>query len=89
MIISALLGLIKSILYELVLFSIGKILSNSRQLRRYLGLVKEGEQGKDYKLTAIWVENIGKLLIIIAILGILFSILTTSEVLYNSGLIRK
>lgn len=88
MIISALLGLIKSILYDLVLLSIGKILSNSRQLRRYLGLVKEDEQEKDFKLTAIWVENIGKLLMIIAILGILFSILTTSEVLYNSGLIR-
>lgn len=85
MIISALLGLIKSILYDLVLLSIGKILSNSRQLRRYLGLVKEGEQEKDFKLTAIWVENIGKLLIIIAILGILFSILTTSEVLYESS----
>lgn len=81
MILTALVGLIQSILYEVVIFYLGKILSDPRQLRNYLGMKSLEEQETDFKWTAHWIEKIGRLLMIIAVTSVVFSIITTITVL--------
>ena len=81
MIITALLGFFQSVLYATILFYIGKIFSNSRQLRNYLGLAKENEDENDFIQTSYWVENIGRVLKIVALLSMFISLVTTIMVL--------
>ncbi len=81
MIITALLGFFQSVLYATLLFYIGNIFSNSRQFRNYLGLAKEGEDENDFSTTSYWVENIGRILKIIALLSMFISLVTTIMVL--------
>jgi membrane protein DedA with SNARE-associated domain len=81
MILTALVGLIQSILYDVVLFYLGKILSDSRQLRNYLGMKSLEEQETDFKWTSHWIEKIGRLLMIIAVISAIVSIITTITVL--------
>lgn len=81
MIITALLGFFQSVLYATLLFYIGNIFSNSRQLRNYLGLAKDGEDENDFSNTSYWIENIGRILKIIALLSMFISLVTTIMVL--------
>ncbi len=81
MIITALLGFFQSVLYATLLFYIGNIFSNSRQLRYYLGLSKDGEDENDFSNTSYWIENIGRILKIIALLSMFISLVTTIMVL--------
>ena len=73
----ALINLIQSLLYYVILFFLGMILSNSEQLRNYLGLKSKDEQKGDYNKTSYWIENIGKVVMLIAVIGTLVSIITT------------
>lgn len=81
MIITALLGFFQSVLYATLLFYIGNIFSNSQQLRNYLGLSKDGEDENDFSNTSYWIENIGRILKIIALLSMFISLVTTIMVL--------
>lgn len=81
MILAALFGLFESLLYDVVLLFIGKILSNSNQLRAYLGLKSEGEHANEFSETSHWVENIGKTICIIAVVSGIVSIITTIIIL--------
>lgn len=81
MILTAIIGLIQSILYDVVLFYTGKILSDSKQLRNYLGLKSPDEHENDFTQTSYWVEKIGKLVMIIAVVSAIVSVITTIIVL--------
>lgn len=59
MMLAAIVTLIQSLLYDLVLFYVGKILSNSTSLRRFLGFQYAGEKKGDYINTSHWLEKIG------------------------------
>ena len=83
MILSALFGLAQSLLYCLVLYCFGKILSNSEQLRRFLGLASEENKEDDYIETKYWVEKIGGLIQIIAIVSAIGAIITTLTILVS------
>jgi len=84
MILAATISLVQSILYYLVLYYLGKVLSDSNQLRNFLGMRVPYEQPSDVNWTSYWVEKTGRLLMLIAILGILFSIVTTFTVFSTS-----
>lgn len=79
--ITAIVALVQSVLYDVVLFYVEKILSDARQLRNYLGLNSEKDSEDNYYKTIFWLELIGKLLKIIAIVSICISTLTTFSVL--------
>jgi membrane protein DedA with SNARE-associated domain len=81
MILTALVGLFQSLLYDLILFYVGKILSNSYQLRRYLGLNTEDEKEYKFNLTSLWVEKIGKLVMIMAIFSAIYSVFITVTIM--------
>lgn len=81
MILTALVGLLQSIFYDVVLFYLGKILSDSRQLRNYLGIKSPDEQETDFNWTADWIEKIGRLLMNIAVISAIVSIITTVTLL--------
>lgn len=83
MILAALGGLLQSLLYSLVLYYLGNILVDSKQLRSYLGLKNQDEQEEDFSKTSYWVENIGKVVMAIAIVSAIVSIITTATVLYR------
>lgn len=51
MILAALGGLLQSLLYSLVLYYLGNILVDSKQLRSYLGLKNQDEQEEDFSKT--------------------------------------
>lgn len=77
MILSAILSLFQAILYDLILFYVGKILSNSQQLRAFLGLKSKDTESYNFSDTSFWVEKIGSIVMLIAIIGIVISIVTT------------
>jgi hypothetical protein len=78
MILTAILGLIQSLLYYTVLFFLGKILSHPEQLRSFLGLNSQDEQAKTPNLTSNLIGKLGRLVMIIAIISMLTSIVTTA-----------
>ncbi len=77
MILSAIISLFQAILYDLILFYVGKILTNSQQLRAFLGLKSKDNEPYNFSDTSYWVEKIGNLVMLIAIIGIVISIVTT------------
>lgn len=81
--ISALIAFAQSVLYDVILYFFGKILSDARQLRNYLGLGSHSDDESKYYKTIVWIEVIGKLLKIIAIVSICVSLLTTLQVLVS------
>jgi|GEM_PF-1930834 len=70
-------SLFLSILYSSVIFYLGKILSNSDQLRSFLGLTSENENKTFHAETASLIEATGKLLMLIAIVSAVVSLITT------------
>lgn len=81
MILITLVNFILALLYNVVLFFVGIILTDAKQLRNYLGLKSPDEQVNDYSKTAYWIENIGKVLMIIAVGGALILLVSTTMVL--------
>ena len=77
MILSALLALVVSLLESLLLYCVGKILSNSAQLRRYLGLETVENNEYSFNETSHWVERAGQVVILIAMIDAISSIVTT------------
>lgn len=82
--LTALIGLAESILYYIILYYIGKILSDSHQLRSFFNLNSQGEQSGHFINTSSSVEKIGNCIIVIAAIGIIYSIITTLVLLSNS-----
>lgn len=81
--LTALIGLIESILYYVILYYIGKILSDSQQLRSFFNLNSKDEQSSHFINTSNSVEKIGNCIIAIAAIGIVYSIITTLILLSN------
>jgi len=77
MILAGILSFVASILRYLVMFYIGKILSNSEQLRKFLSLDKASENDSEYSEVSFIVEKIGKLIMIIAVISAISQALTT------------
>jgi hypothetical protein len=83
MITTALIGLIKNIFYYVVLFYVGKILNSSEQMRNFLGLNASNNEDYNYYDVTVWVEKIGNLIMVIAVLSIINAIISTGVILYN------
>ena len=83
MITTALIGLIQNIFYYVVLYYVGKILNNSEQMRNFLGLNASNNEDYNYYDVAVWVEKIGNLIMVIAVLSIINAIISTGVILYN------
>lgn len=81
MILTAIIGLLQSILYDVVLFYLGKLLSNPIQFRNYLGMTSQYENENNFIWAAFWVKRIGKLLMVIAIISMITSIISTITIL--------
>ena len=74
MVLSGIMTIGISILWNVILFQLGCIFTESEQLRRFLGLRTDEEQKHNYAYVTKAVELIGKLLIAYAIISILVSI---------------
>ncbi|WP_298511347.1 hypothetical protein [uncultured Kordia sp.] len=74
---STLITLLLTILYSAALFFFGKVLSDSEQLRSFLGVKSKGENSGDFSNTTDYVEKIGNILMIIAVIGAFYSVITT------------
>jgi membrane protein YqaA with SNARE-associated domain len=83
-IIATLAGQILSFLYSAILYFLGKILSNSTELRRFLSLNKQDENPQSFYRISTWVENIGWILKILAIISVFTSIVTTISIIANT-----
>lgn len=83
MILVTLINLIQELLIVAIIYCIGKILSNSTSLRKFLGLRTSTEVPDDFTPTTEWVENIGKLVILVAFVKALFSLVSTIVILWN------
>ena len=83
MVLTVIAALIQSLLYDLVLFYVGKILSNSISLRKFLGLQSGGEREEDYVYTSYWIEKIGQIVMLIALISAFASIISTLIALSN------
>lgn len=81
MILTALFGLVQALLYDLVLFYLGKILSNPGQLRNFLGLNSQDQQTGTYHDTSFWIEKIGKMVMLIAVISAIVSVIVTLKIL--------
>ncbi|WP_299713818.1 hypothetical protein [uncultured Tenacibaculum sp.] len=73
------LSFIKSLLFDVVLYFLGKILSNPDELREFLGLTDRKKEY--YETTSKYVEKIGKLLIYIAIAGFIITVSSNIKLL--------
>jgi hypothetical protein len=83
-IIATLAGQILSFLYSAILYFSGKILSNSTELRLFLNLNKQDENPQSFYRISTWVENIGWILKILAIINVFTSIITTITIIVNT-----
>ena len=81
MTLTTLSALAVSLLYHAVLFMVGSMLCDSQHLRRFLGFQRPGETPEDFSDTTHWVEKIGQLLKIIALVSATITLLTTIRVL--------
>lgn len=69
MVLSGIMTVVISLIWNLILFYIGSIFTESEQLRRFLGLRTDEEQKHSYAYVTQLVELIGKLLIAYAIIS--------------------
>lgn len=83
MIIPSIAGLICTLLYQILVFLIGKILSRPMELRLFLGLNSSEEDPISFSKINYYVESIGQIVMIMAIVGAITSIITTSYILFN------
>lgn len=74
------IALAQSLLYCAILFLVGRILNNPAQLRRFLGLTKDGEDPSQFANISLWVEKIGLLVQIIACVGGLVAVFATLQI---------
>lgn len=77
MIATAILGLIQSLLINGLILYTGKLLQNIPHLRAFLGLTQEEEDPANFAYTSLFIKQIGKLLVIISLFGMLVSVITT------------
>lgn len=75
MLIITLLNLIYALLFDLVLYYLGEILSAPEQLKKFLGLTSGEGQTISPNITSSKIESIGNLLKIIAIISAIVSII--------------
>jgi hypothetical protein len=83
MIVTSIAGLIGALLYQLLVFLVGKILSKPTELRLFLGLNSSDEDSNSFSVITDLVEFIGRIVMIIAIVGAITSIITTSYILFR------
>ena len=76
MFLTAIIGFIASLGHSAVLFLIGKILCHPTELRKFLGLNTIDENSIDFQNITIWIEYIGQILKIIAILNAIVTLIT-------------
>jgi hypothetical protein len=69
MIVTSVAGLIGILLYQLLVFLVGKILSKPIELRLFLGLNSSDEDPNSFSVITDLVEFTGRLVMIIAIVG--------------------
>ncbi|MFK7747257.1 MAG: hypothetical protein AB8B65_02580 [Kordia sp.] len=78
---TAIIGLLESILYYAILFCVGKMLNDSQQLRSFFGLKSKKEVLSTFVKTSQSVEKIGNILMLLATIGIIYSLITTCVIL--------
>lgn len=83
MILAAILTLFQALLIDVVIFYVGKILADPEQLRKFLGLNQDEDQS-GYHTISFWVERMGKVVQIIAMISAITSLVTTLTIV--SGL---
>lgn len=81
MIITSLIGLIGALIYDILIFLIGKILSKPHEFRLFLGLNSIDEDPNSFIQITNLVEFIGKIIMLIAVVSALTSIVTTILIL--------
>ena len=81
MIITTIIALIPTLLKDLVIYLIGRILNNPIELREFLGLGVDGEELARFSRITEMVGKIGKVVMIIAAISAFSSIVTTITVL--------
>ena len=82
MIATALIAFVQSLLTSAVLFLLGRLLSNPQQLRKFLGLSREGEEYSEFGVAAYWVSRIGMLVQLIAVFNVIAAIYTTCYLVF-------
>ena len=75
MILTLIMNIVVSIIWHLIVFQFGCILTESKQLRRFLGLRIDEEQEHRYAYVTRAIELIGKLLTFYAIINVFASII--------------
>lgn len=84
MILTALIGMVQSLLYNLIIFYLGKMLSDSNQFRHYLGLTTPHDDPSKYYRVTFWVEKLGRILTVIAIIGAVYTVYSTGFILFRA-----
>jgi len=72
---SALLNLVISVIYKIIIYYVGRMLSKAQQLRIFMGFKEESEHRFPNTIYAL--EKIGQLLMIVAIISAFYEITTT------------
>jgi uncharacterized membrane protein len=72
--------MIPALLFQYVIFTLGRVLENSEQFRQYFGL--EDEKGSLSNIS-VNIELIGKLLKVIAIVGAIATVAAALKLLFN------
>ena len=75
-------ALILSYLYNILIYLLGEMLSNTRQLRLFLGMNTQDENERNFVTTTKIVENIGLVVKIIAIASAITSTVTTIKMIF-------
>lgn len=81
--ISVILGLIIELLWALVIFYVGKIISNPLQMRNFFGWGKPDAGEADFASTLFWMEKAGGIIIILALLKAVLSIVTNMAIIFG------
>ena len=76
MILTAIPIFITSLLQCVVIYFIGKILCQPTELRQFLGINKSNEDSGNFQNITVWLDNIGQILKLIAVINGITALIT-------------
>lgn len=76
-------GVLTTLLQNIALFLIGRILTKPVELRKFLGFSVQEEDSNQFAIVTKWVEQIGKIVMIIAFANVAISFVTASSIIEN------
>jgi len=81
MILSGIMTVVVSIIWNCILYQLGQILTESEQIRHFLGLKTDETEKLNYQNITHWIELTGKLLMIYAVISMIGAIIGGLSVL--------